>query len=83
MVGIQKTKNEEQEWNPAFARLTKAGHPSASSGAGIYTVSEPVELTGAIFLLTSWPSAAHTSGSVSVHFRVLPWQFLFFDLNIR
>jgi hypothetical protein len=24
MVGIQKTKNEEQEWNPAFARLTKA-----------------------------------------------------------
>ena len=26
---------------------------------------------------------AYASGSVSVHFRVLPWQLLFFDLNIR
>jgi len=26
---------------------------------------------------------AHASGSVSVHFRVLPWQLLFFILNIR
>jgi len=27
-------------------------------------------------------TAAHASGSVSVHFRVLPWQLLFFNLNI-
>ena len=84
----------------------RGGHPSASSGAGVYTVSEPVELAGVYtvsepvelagiytvsepaelagddFLLTSWPSVAHTSGSVSVHFRVLPWQLLFFYLNI-
>jgi len=26
---------------------------------------------------------AHAFGSVSVHFRVLPWQLLFFNLNIR
>jgi len=38
---------EEQAWNSAYAKLTIAqGHPSASSGAGIYTVSEPVELAG-------------------------------------
>ena len=40
-----RTRKEEQEWNSAYAKLTIAqGHPSASSGAGIFTVSEPAEL---------------------------------------
>lgn len=73
----------EQEWNPAFARLTKAAGTLRQAQGPDASATEINTVTGIFINEGICITVAHASSSVSVHFRVLPWQLLFFNLNMR